>query len=135
MINSTAIILAGGKSSRMNYENKALLEYNGKTFLDIAIEKVIRFDEILIITSKFNKYNYEGIRILEDIIPDQGPLGGIYTGLKNARNNISVVLPCDTPLLDAQLLEYFLEACNGYDGVVPKVDGHYQPVCAAYTKK
>jgi molybdopterin-guanine dinucleotide biosynthesis protein A len=131
---ATAIILAGGKSSRMKYKNKAFLEYEGKRFIDIAIDKSKIFKETILVTNTPEDYSMKDVKVVKDIIPNSGPLGGIYTGLKYSKHHASVVIPCDTPLISEQLLEYYVEISKGYHAVISKVDGFFQPLCAVYTK-
>lgn len=134
MVKATVIILAGGKSSRMKYKNKAFLEYKGKRFIDIAIDKAKIFEETILVSNTPENYKFENVKVVKDIIPDSGPLAGIYTGLKYSNYHASVVLPCDTPLINEHLLEYYVELSEGYHAVISKVDGFYQPLCAVYTK-
>lgn len=134
IMKATAIILAGGKSSRMKNGNKAFLEYEGKRFIDIAIDKSKIFEETILVTNTPEKYCMKGILVKKDIIPNSGPLAGIYTGLKYSNHHASVVFPCDTPLINEGLLEYFVEISRGYQAVMAKVEGFYQPLCAVYTK-
>jgi molybdopterin-guanine dinucleotide biosynthesis protein A len=131
---ATAIILAGGKSSRMKYKNKAFLEYEGKRFIDIAIGKAKVFDEIIIVSNTPEQYSMNNVMVVKDIIPDSGPMAGILTGLKYSRNHVTVVFPCDTPLINEEMLRYFVEISSGYHAVMAKVDGFFQPLCAVYTK-
>jgi|LGVF01.1.fsa_nt_gb molybdopterin-guanine dinucleotide biosynthesis protein A len=135
MNKATAIILAGGKSSRMNYNSKALLEYNGKKFIDIMLEKIVDFDEKMIVTKKENQFVYQGVKNIIDIIPDKGPLCGIYSGLLKSKNEIVAVLPCDTPFLNGDFLKHMVEVLKEYDAVIPKNGEYYQPLCAVYSKK
>lgn len=131
---ATAIILAGGKSSRMKYKNKAFLEYGGKSFIDIAIDKSKIFEETIVVTNTPEYYDMKEVMVVKDIIPNSGPLGGIYTGLKYSNHHVAVVFPCDTPLISEHLLKYYVEISEGYHAVISKVDGFFQPLCAVYTK-
>lgn len=131
---ATAIILAGGKSSRMKFGNKAFLEYEGKSFIDIAIDKAKIFEETILVTNTPEHYSMKNIMVVKDIIPNSGPMAGILTGFKYSRNHITVVFPCDTPLICERMLEYFVEISSGHHAVMAKVDGFFQPLCAVYTK-
>lgn len=135
MIKSTSIILAGGKSSRMGYQNKSFLRLGESYFIEIALEKVKNFNEIIIVTNKPYEYRHLGVKVVKDILPSTGPLGGIYTGLKHAKYDNSIIFPCDMPFVNYKLLEHIARIAKDYDAVVPKVDGYYQPLCSAYSKK
>jgi molybdopterin-guanine dinucleotide biosynthesis protein A len=134
MVQATGIILAGGESSRMNYKNKAFLEYKGKTFIEIMVDKITNFDEKIIIGKKNNEFVINGVKNMVDLIPNNGPLYGLYSGLTESSNNISVLIPCDSPFLSSDFLEYMAKLCTQYDCVVPKIGEYYQPLCAAYSK-
>lgn len=135
MIESTVLVLAGGKSSRMGYQNKSFLKFGESYFIEIVLEKVKDFNDIIIVTNTPDEYEYLGVKVVKDIFPFTGPLGGIYTGLKYAKYDNSVVFPCDMPFINHKLLEFIASIAKDYDGVVPKVDGFYQPLCSAYSKK
>lgn len=135
MIESSAIVLAGGRNSRMGYQNKSFLKLGESNFIEIVLEKVKEFNDIIIVTNAPDEYEYLGIKIVKDIFPFTGPLGAIYTGLKYAKYDNSIIFPCDMPFVNHKLLEHIAKIAKGYDGVVPKVDGYYQPLCSAYSKK
>lgn len=130
----TGIILAGGKNSRMGVK-KAFLNIGGTKIIDniIYIFKKI-FDEIIIVTNTPEDYEYCKVKLVSDIIPGKGPLGGIYTGLNAAKNEYCFVTACDMPFIDEILIQYII-GISGYDIVVPLVHGKYEPLFALYSKK
>lgn len=99
----TAIILAGGKSSRMG-QDKALLKFGTKTILEHLVYLTSSlFSETLIIISKgkeLNQLDLKEAKIYEDLIQESGPLAGLYTGLVYSKNRLSFVLTCDMPFVD-----------------------------------
>ena len=103
------IILAGGASSRMGKEKSDLL-FQGKTFLEIQIEKGKKLGAKKIYVS-----GYRGNRCSEEIIPDripgQGPLGGLESCLRKAETEKCLVLSVDTPLIPEEAL-YQLRAVS-----------------------
>ncbi len=134
MINKTLAILAGGKGSRMNYENKALLSYKDKTFIQNLIEIGENFGEIIIIANNKEIYKEYDIKIVEDIYKEKGPLGGIYTALKNSKYDKVFCIACDMPLLKKETLEQIANIDFNEDTLIPKVDERMQPLCAIYSK-
>jgi molybdopterin-guanine dinucleotide biosynthesis protein A len=134
----TAMILAGGKSSRMGV-NKALLGLNGKTFIEIMLDKVSGFGEILLVVNDpapYARLTERGVRIVRDIMPGQGPVSGVHAGLSAAAGDFALALACDMPLLPAEFAEYLyaLAAGGGSDITAPLIGGRYQPLCAVYRK-
>lgn len=128
-----AIILAGGKSQRMG-QDKALLVYDGKTFLEhlvTALRPVT--NEILVVVDRDYRYALSCGRIVVDAFPDTGPVGGIVTGLMAAGPGIHYVVPCDMPAINPQIFELFGQAMiPPLDAAVPQIGGQSQPLCGAY---
>lgn len=130
----SAIILAGGKSSRMGMD-KALLKLNNLTLIVGALEKIrVLFDEIIIVTSQSVKYNFKGIKEVVDIFPGQGPLGGIHAGLKTAKYEKAFVVACDMPFWEPDIVKRLWDAATDYDAAVPKKDSFLEPLFAVYSK-
>lgn len=137
-----AVLLAGGKSSRMG-ANKAFLEYEGRTFIDIALSKLCATDVdeilvsgdpgILLPAIEENTYS-KSIRIVPDIVTDKGPLGGLYSCFTDTACSNALVLCTDTPLVDPGTLNAILSCHtdNKNDATVLSVASHIEPLIAAY---
>jgi len=104
-----SIILAGGKSLRLG-RNKALETLNGKSLIEHVIERLRPLSsQLLIVTSQeFELPIACRAEMLVDIYPGSGPLGGIYTGLRASRSSSSIVVACDMPFLNTELLGYMI---------------------------
>ena len=83
MIDKTLAILAGGKSTRMNNNNKALLLYKEKKFIDHIIAAGKDYKEIIIVSNDKSPYKSLNLRVVEDIHCGNGPLSGIHSALVN----------------------------------------------------
>ena len=77
-INKTLAIMAGGKSSRMNYNNKALLSYKEKTFIENIIEAGKNFKKVVIVANNKEIYRDFNVDVISDIYVGNGPLSGIH---------------------------------------------------------
>lgn len=133
-MNTTAVILAGGKSSRMG-ENKALLPMKEKTNIaKIAgeLEKVTK--QLLIVTNTPEDYCFLGYPMTTDQYPGLGPLAGIHAGLSSSGTEVSIAVACDMPFIHAGIAQEMLDAADGYDAVVPEIEGRLQPLFAVYKK-
>ena len=99
----TAVILAGGKSSRMG-DNKAFLKWNGSTFLQHSMfrMKQLGIEKILV---SGNYDDTEGIRFIKDVYPDRGPLGGMHACIKQAETSYCFVVPVDAPNIPLFVME------------------------------
>jgi molybdopterin-guanine dinucleotide biosynthesis protein A len=105
----TAIILAGGKSQRMQTD-KGLLSLNGKTFIKHicdALQPIVG-SNILIVSSN-KEYDALGFTRVEDIIENKGPVGGLYTALKASKTKVNLVLSVDVPLVSTELLQWLIQ--------------------------
>jgi len=131
----TAIILAGGKSSRFGTD-KTLLKINDELIIESIINKCkTLFSEIIVVSNQLNKFGIPGAREVSDIYPGYGPLGGIHAGLSQADGQVCFVSACDMPLFYLPLVEYILSEADGFDIVVTKEsNGHLQPLFAVYKK-
>lgn len=130
----TGIILAGGKSSRMG-SDKGIVNLNGKKFIEHILEAVLpNVNEVLIIANNDN-FNNLGYKVIKDKIKDCGPLGGIYTGLMNSQTENNIVVSCDIPFINSDLVKYIIENTSNADITVPIYKGNIEPLCAVYTKR
>lgn len=140
-----SIILAGGDSSRIG-DNKALLELNGKTLIEIVIEKLKEVSEkIYIVTHNKSEFSFlNNVEIIEDYelknetnnelknIPllnflntekPRNILNAIYTGLKESEYQDNFICGCDMPYLNVELIKYLYSFKNQYDAIVPVIEG------------
>ncbi|HLC21561.1 MAG TPA: molybdenum cofactor guanylyltransferase [Candidatus Methylomirabilis sp.] len=130
----TGIVLAGGKSSRMGL-NKAFIEFGGKRLIEATVARLAGlFPEVLIIANDLEPYAYLGVRVIPDLIPNSGSLGGIYTGLSAAAHPAGFFVACDMPFLNPALIALVVREAEGSDVVVPRVEGELQPMHAVYAK-
>ena len=131
---TTAILLAGGRGSRMNYRDKAWLNYAGKPLLAHVIDHIENYvDQILISRNKphlaEDKLPYLLIR--DQLLGYQGPLAGIASCTRHIENNNVVVLPCDIPILPPNLVTKLIEGIIDFDIAVASSRGIIQPLIFA----
>ncbi len=133
----TSIILAGGRNLRLG-SSKALEIIGGKSLIERVIERVkLVSNQTLIVTSSGQlALPLAGeVKVLVDLYPGKGPLGGIYTGLLASPSSHSVVVACDMPFLNIKLLGYMIELSPGFDAVVPRLEeGKLEPLHAIYSR-
>ena len=103
------IVLAGGRSSRFG-EDKALARVRGTRMIEKAIRLLEALDlEPTVITSAARDYSFLRCRIERDLIPNKGPLGGIYTACCLFKDYALLILVCDMPLLTKPVLRMLME--------------------------
>jgi molybdopterin-guanine dinucleotide biosynthesis protein A len=133
-----AIVLAGGKSSRMGTP-KALLPFDG-TPLIVHIVSMLRqlFDEVVIVAAPGQELPPMPmpVTLVHDDVAYQGPVGGIYYGLSALRPEAEAgfVTSCDSAFLNLALIAHLVEKIATCDVVVPHWEGRFQPLHAVYRK-
>jgi molybdopterin-guanine dinucleotide biosynthesis protein A len=130
----TVAIMAGGKSSRMGTD-KAFVPFQGRPMIAIVIERVAGLGaETILITNKPAEYAHLGLPMFGDVLPDHGPLGGIYTAVLRVQHPYVLVVACDMPWLNPALLTYLLDLRHTADIIVPQWDKFPEPLHAVYSK-
>ncbi|HWR33008.1 MAG TPA: molybdenum cofactor guanylyltransferase [Chitinophagaceae bacterium] len=129
----TAIILAGGKSSRMKTD-KGLVFFNGKMLVQHVIESLKKITGSIIIISGNPAYKQFGYPCIEDELKDRGPLGGIYTGLVHSISKKNLFVGCDMPFLSERLLKKLINKCGEEDVLLAGYAGQAEPLCSVYDK-
>lgn len=132
--NISCVILSGGKSSRMG-QNKALMKIGNQSLIEIMYGKVKGlFREILISSNSPHEYSFLNIPIVPDLVQNKGPIAGIYSGLKSAKNDRVFFISCDIPLMTPELIKSIVGFNNKAQIVAPKADGFVQELCAVYSQ-
>ncbi len=109
----TGLILAGGRSSRMNGHDKGLLELQGKAMIEHVIARLQPQVEQLLISANrhIDVYQQFGYEVLVDEFDDyRGPLAGMSRGLAQSKSDYLLTVPCDGPLLPLDLAARMLES-------------------------
>jgi molybdopterin-guanine dinucleotide biosynthesis protein A len=126
---------AGGQSTRMG-RDKGLLPFMGIPMYQYILDQVLPLSEdVFIITNNVADYSsYDG-RVLPDKIPGIGALGGLHAALTYAQHDLCLVLACDMPFVNRNLVDYLLGASDGADVVIPELGpGLLEPFRAVYRK-
>lgn len=130
----TAIILAGGKSSRLGYD-KAFIKIKGASLIKRQLNTLKKlFKNLIIVTNNPDNYRFKGIKVIPDIIPNRGPLSGIYSGLMASNTLYNFVLACDMPFINSELIKYMIKSKDKFDAVVPKLKKGYETLFAIYSR-
>lgn len=129
----SAIILAGGRATRMGGIDKGITLLGKKALIAHVIARLApQVDEIIINANReINTYKVFGYPVLQDEIADySGPLAGIQLGLKHAKFDYLLTAPCDTPLLPLNLAKQLETALlqHGADIAVAASEGSAHPV-------
>lgn len=129
----TAVILAGGRSSRMG-SNKALLPYRGGRFIEAIYRQLQElFPEVLLVTDHPEQYQFIPCRKVPDRYPGLGALAGLQAGLYHATTPHIFAVACDMPQLDSTLIRRLAALRNEADVVIPEGQNGPEPLHALYS--
>jgi len=124
----SSVILAGGQGLRMDGVDKGLIEFRGLPLVaHVASVIESKVDKIYISANRsFDSYASYGEVISDDLLGFQGPLAGISKALKVCSTKYLLVLPCDSPLVDSELIDDLIsrmkqkdaDICVAHDGSI-----------------
>jgi molybdopterin-guanine dinucleotide biosynthesis protein A len=132
----TVCIQAGGQSSRMG-EDKALKTFLGRPLIQRVIERLSPIaGEIIVTTNRPDDYDFLKLRLVSDLKPGRGALGGLYTAITSATRPIVAVVACDMPFANARLVEAASRILveEAADVVIAKGEEGYEPLHAVYRR-
>jgi len=130
----SAVILAGGRSTRLG-RDKAFLRLDGRPLVERIIDTVAQFaSEVIVVANDISLYESLDARVVSDIYPGKGALGGIFSGLRAATNLYALVVACDMPFLNISLLRYMRDLAPGYDLVIPRMGELTESLHAIYSQ-
>ena len=135
-MNISAVILAGGESSRMG-RDKAWLKLNGQPLITraLSIVRAAGIEEIYISGRAGADYSALRCPILLDREPGTGPLAGIERALDATQAPLMLVLAVDLPNMTAAFLRKLADRCAPLTGAIPKLKGQLEPLAAIYPKR
>jgi len=129
------VILAGGRSSRMGVERKALIELNGRPLLTHVVERIqAELDPLMLsCESQTNEFDVFKLPVVADLVPRfRGPLTGLCSALQHladkGQDNGLVLCPCDAPFIPRDLVQTLCAAAIDKDNSKPVVVVSYEGV-------
>ena len=135
-MNLSAVILAGGQSSRMG-RDKAWIEIDGQPLIARAVRTVrdSGISEIFISGRAGTDYSPLRCPVLLDLNPCFGPMAGIERALDATQAPLMLVLAVDLPRMTAAFLHKLAAQCDPLTGAIPKLNGEIEPLAAIYPKR
>jgi molybdopterin-guanine dinucleotide biosynthesis protein A len=133
----SVVVQAGGQSTRMG-ENKALKPFLGRPLIQRVIDRLAAIaDELLVTTNDPDAFRFLNLRLLPDVRPGGGPLGGLYTALHGAKFSSVAVVACDMPFASAPMLvaaaSFLLQ--DRADVVIAESPEGFEPLHAVYRRE
>lgn len=129
----TGILLAGGKSSRMGRE-KGLVEFRGKPLISYGIDLLSTYTDQILISSANPDYLQFGFDMVPDEMTGRGPAAGLAASLNRTRTDWNLVLACDLPFMEPELIDQLLSVRGTYHAVIPIHQDTIEPLCGLYHK-
>ena len=116
-------------------KNKAFIEIDGVPIIQ-RIHTLFKslFSETVIVTNEVELFRNLEAKIYRDLIPNQGALGGLYTGIYYSSFPNAFCVACDMPFLKSSVIRYLIQKMEGYDVVVPRTEDGLEPLHAIYSK-
>ena len=153
----SAAILAGGRAMRFGGRDKSALLVDGRAILDRQIAALAPLTDDLLIVGGDVARRYPASareqderatgrlagapearrrqgRVISDIVPGCGPLGGLHAALTAASGDALFLVACDMPYVSSPFIAYLLSLSGEADIVVPRSERGYHPLCAVYTR-
>jgi len=130
----SAIVLCGGRSSRMG-RDKAALPFGPETLLERVVRLVSEAAGEVVLVAREGQALPGGLEAVRDPAEGLGPLAGIAVGLAAVRGERAFVAACDMPLLRPALAVRLCELLGEHDACVPVIDGFPVPTCAVYARR
>jgi molybdopterin-guanine dinucleotide biosynthesis protein A len=115
--------------------DKAFALLAGTPLIEHLLAKVEGFgDEVIVTTNRPHAYAHLGLPLFTDPTPGLGALQGLHTALSAAQGDKVLVLACDMPFVQRDLMAHLLRLANQADVVIPKWQNHFEPLHAVYDK-
>ena len=130
------IVLAGGKSRRLGVD-KALLSLGGAPLLQTVVQRVSQVcPRVIVAVDRPGRYRRLRlpVRFVADASAGLGPLAGLQSGLQACSTAHALVVACDLPFLNVDLLRYMAGLPRSYQALVPRSAGREHPLHAVYAR-
>lgn len=133
IINKSALILCNSNGTYLDESKRKLVEYKNKRYLEMVVDSVTDYEEIVVSTSlnmRFKYNNFSELKLNNETID----MLRIYDGLKKCRHQKVLVISCNTPLVGREILNDLGNINFVEQILVPYAKGKLQKYCAIYDK-
>jgi molybdenum cofactor guanylyltransferase len=113
-------------------QDKGSLPFGDETMLERIVRLVASIADDVIVVARRDQQTPSGVRIVHDAVEDIGPLAGIAAGLAASQSDVNIVVACDMPLIDPQVLKRLASMIGDHDACVAVADGHASALCGVY---
>lgn len=130
------VVLAGGSSRRLG-RDKAMLRFGGAPLLKIVVDRITHVcDHVVVAVDQPERYQELRLpaKLVADAAPGLGPISGLQSGLQACEAEHVLVVACDLPFLNVELLRFMADLPRSYQALVPWSEDRWQPLCAIYAR-
>lgn len=130
------VIVMGGKNTRMGGRKKAFLTLNGKYFYEHILASMKNVNKIYFSVENVELYKNLNYELIEDIIKNIGPIGGLYSILKSCNDEAFLILPSDTPFINTQIVDRLIDLYYETNRPIVLMDenNYINPLIGIYTR-
>jgi len=141
MSERTAVVLAGGRSTRFGDDDKEVADLAGTPMIRRVVDRVAPVVDAVVINCRAAQRAaiadaLDGapvpVAFAEDEYPDEGPMAGMATGLRAVESEYAFVVACDMPFVDVDFVDYLFERAAGHEAAVPRPDQWFETTHAVY---
>jgi molybdopterin-guanine dinucleotide biosynthesis protein A len=141
MTERTAVVLAGGRSTRFGDDDKAVADLAGTPMIRRVVDRVSPAVDAVVVNCRAAQREaiaaaLDGaavpVAFAEDDYPDEGPMAGMATGLRAVEGEYAFVVACDMPFVEAGFVDYLFERAAGHDAAVPRPEQWFETTHAVY---
>ena len=131
----SAIILAGGKSTRMNY-NKEYIKENNEYLVHKQIKQLSKlFKEIIVVSDNSSHYKDYPVKVVSDELKGNSPIIGLHAGLKASSNDYNFIIACDMPNISKKFINFLKKQIINKDCYVVKINRYIEPFQSIFSKR
>lgn len=136
-----ALILAGGRSTRFGDRDKAVADLAGTPMIRRVVDRLLPVVDEVVINCRADQREAIEAAVSDldfdppfavDRTPDAGPMAGIARGLEVVEADYTLVVACDMPFVDPDVVALLFELAVGHDAAIPRPDEWYQTTQAVY---
>ncbi len=131
----TALIFAGGRSSRMG-QDKSLLPFGGyETLCEYQFRRLKNIFSEVFISTKNAKFGFDA-PLIYDLYPQSSPLAGLISFFESTDHDSCFILSVDAPFVDEKVIAQLFEAANdlSLDAIIAQSPEGMQPLCGIYRR-
>jgi len=141
MSERTAVVLAGGRSTRFGDEDKSVADLAGTPMIRRVVDRIAPVVDRVVVNCRPAQVSAiedaladapVPVTFAEDDYPDEGPMAGMATGLRAVEGEYAFVVACDMPFVDADFVDYLFDRADGHDAAVARPDQWFETTHAVY---